>query len=449
MPKTIRPLWGEGLFLRPQHFQQQDAYYDQQLFYVRQLTARHSWGLRRISIDHDALANGVLRLTVLNLQLADGTVVIAPENEPLPPSRNLVELPGLGTTTTVYACLPLISAFGNNCGFEDENTSRPTRYILQHASVYDLYTNAIETEISGMNMNLVLMLEPENRDGYLCLPIAVLTKNAAGRWGQLTDYIPPLIEIGASGKLMSTLQGLLDILLVKSQMLAASHRERVQSIVEYGTSDIASFWLLHTVNQAFPVLKHLHLFPSAHPEELYKCILQLAGQLLTFSSTQTLNDLPVYQHDDLNNCFLTTDTLIRDLLDTVVSQRYVAIPLSELKPSFMIGHLEGERLTEGADFYLSISTEHPINQLVETVPIKLKVGAPDDVEKILNSALPGVRLTHAIQTPSALPVRVGNYYFNFEPNGQIFERMLRSRSICIYVPQALSNLKIELLAVFR
>ena len=206
---------------------------------------------------------------------------------------------------------------------------------------------------------------------------------------------------------------------------------------------------MHTVNQAFPILKHLHLFASTHPEELYKSLLQLAGQLLTFSSTQTLNDLPVYRHDNLNECFMKTDKLIRDLLDTVVSQRYVAIPLSELKPSFMIGHLEGEKLTEGADFYLSISTEHPVNQLAEMVPVKLKVGAPDDVEKILNSALPGVRLTHAQQTPSALPVRVGNYYFNFEPSGQIYERMLRSRSICIYVPQALSDLKIELLAVFR
>ncbi len=449
MPKTIRPLWGEGLFLRPQHFQQQDAFYEQQLFYARQLTSRHAWGLRLINIDQDALTNGVLRLTSINLQLADGTVVISPENDPLPPSRNLDELHGLGTSATVYACLPLISPFGNNCSFEDEKTSRPTRFFLQQSSISDLYTKSIETEISGMNLNLVLMLEPENRDGYLSLPVAVLSKNAAGRWGQQSDYIPPLIEIGASLKLMTTLQGLLDILLVKSQMLAASHRERVESIVEYGTSDIASFWLLHTVNQAFPILKHLHLFASTHPEELYKSLLQLAGQLLTFSSTQTLNDLPVYQHDGLNECFMKTDKLIRDLLDTVVSQRYVAIPLSELKPSFMIGHLEGEKLTEGADFYLSISTEHPVNQLAEMVPVKLKVGAPDDVEKILNSALPGVRLTHAQQTPSALPVRVGNYYFNFEPNGQIYERMLRSRSICIYVPQALSDLKIELLAVFR
>ena len=81
--------------------------------------------------------------------------------------------------------------------------------------------------------------------------------------------------------------------------------------------------------------------------------------------------------------------------------------------------------------------------------MKLKVGAPDDVERVLNSALGGIRLTHAAQTPAAIPVRVGNHYFALEPHGTIFERMMKSRTICIYVPQGLIDLKLELIAVFR
>ena len=128
---------------------------------------------------------------------------------------------------------------------------------------------------------------------------------------------------------------------------------------------------------------------------------------------------------------------------------YAVIPLVNTKPSFFVGRLESERLVENVDFYLSISSDMPAAQLLETAPMKLKVGSPDDVEKILHSALPGVRLAHAAQTPSAIPVRVGNHYFALEPQGQIFERMLKARSICIYVPQALLGMKLELLAVFR
>ena len=170
---------------------------------------------------------------------------------------------------------------------------------------------------------------------------------------------------------------------------------------------------------------------------------------MTFSSERTLGDIPAYDHECLTQVFSNLDKLIRELLDTVVSNRYAQIPLSNTKPSFFIGRLDSERLVENVDYYLSISSDLPTTQVLEMAPLKLKIGSPDDVEKILNSALGGVRLAHAAQTPSALPVRVGNHYFALEPQGPIFERMLRSRSICIYVPQALLELKLELFAVFR
>jgi len=206
--------------------------------------------------------------------------------------------------------------------------------------------------------------------------------------------------------------------------------------------------LLHTTNRSFPCLSHM-LAHTNHPETLYLAMAQLAGELFTFSTTLTLNAIPPYDHNQLTDTFNKLDALIRELLDTVISARYMVIPLENPKASFYIGRLNSERLLENVDFYLSVESEMPAVQVIETVPLKFKVGSPDDVEKILNSALPGVRLAHAGQTPAAIPVRVGNHYFTLEPHGQIFERMLKSRSICLYVPQALTQLKLELIAVFR
>ena len=151
----------------------------------------------------------------------------------------------------------------------------------------------------------------------------------------------------------------------------------------------------------------------------------------------------------MSEVFSRLDTIIRELLETVVSNRFATIPLDNTRPSFYIGRLNSERLVENVDYYLSISSEQPTAHVLEMAPLKLKAGSPDDVEKILNSALPGVRLVHAAQTPAALPVRVGNHYFILEPQGQIFERMRQARSICIYVPQALLEFKLELFAVFQ
>lgn len=443
-----RILWGEGLFLRPQHFQQQALFHEQSLSQVLRQVHGNPWGVRRVALDVDALRGGQIRLETLEVVFQDGTQVEAPSRNPLPLARNLAEIPQVGTQTIVYACLPVLNAFGGNCAADAAAASRPPRYLLDREMAPDLYTSALEAELTVLHANVRLLAEEENRDGHACVAVARIVRNASGSWDVDGGFVPPLVDISGSPYLAMQARRLLDILQVKSQALAASHRERVKSVVEYGTSDIASFWLLHTVNRTFPLLRHCAATPT-HPEALYRLLAQFCGELLTFSSELTLADIPVYDHAHPTAVFDRLDSLIRELLETVVSNRYTVIPLANTKPSFFVGRLDSERLVENVDYYLSIAGERPTTEVLEMAPLKLKAGSPDDVEKILNSALPGVRLVHASQTPAALPVRVGNHYFILEPQGQIFERMKKARSICIYVPQALLDLKLELYAVFR
>ena len=448
MQRTHRILWGEGMFLRPQHFQRHTEFVDAAIAHALYMGQPHPWGVRSLTIDPEALAGGVIRLTGLNAVFPDGSHVDAPANSPLPRERKLDDIPQIGHETLVYACLPFVNPFGHNCAETDAATARPPRYLLDRAMVPDLYTDALEAEITVLHPNLRLMVSQENRDGQQSLAIARISRNANGTWSLDDTFVPPLVATSASPLVVTLVRRLLDILLVKSQALAATHRERVKSVVEYGTSDIASFWLLHTVNRTYPLLNHYSQMPP-HPEALYRLLAQLCGELITFSSSRTLGDIPLYDHEDLTGVFQRLDQLIRELLETVVSNRYAEIPLINTKPSFFVGRLDSERLVENVDYYLSVSGEMAATQILEMAPTKMKIGSPDDVEKILNSALPGVHLVHAQQTPAALPVRVGNHYFILEPQGQIFERMKKARSICIYVPQALLNLKLELLAVFR
>lgn len=91
----------------------------------------------------------------------------------------------------------------------------------------------------------------------------------------------------------------------------------------------------------------------------------------------------------------------------------------------------------------------PPAELVEAVPLRLKLGAPDDVEKLVLSAMPGIKLMAAPQVPAAIPVRPGSYYFSVEPHGPIFDRMMQAQSIAIYVPSGFKELKLELMAVIE
>lgn len=449
MTKTHRILWGEGVFLRPQHFQQQDLYVDARVRRCLSAVHVHPWGVLNVDVDREGLVAGMLRVNQLDLAFQDGTYFESPHGEPLPLARNLNDIPKLGTEALIYACLPLLNAYGGNCGEPGQPSNRPVRFQHERVLSSDLYTDALESELTVLRSNVRLMLDVEDRDGHLSVPVARLVKNATGNWSVDGGYVPPILELRGAAPVLALLRRLLDILAIKSQALTASHRERVNNVVEYGTSDIASFWLLHTVNRSFPLLNHMMLFPQAHPEELYKNLAQLAGELITFSSSLTLSDVPTYKHDGLTETFQRFDSLIRQLLETVISNKYVVIPLVSTRPSFFVGRLESDHFTEDTDYYLSISSEHPAAQILESIPLKLKVGSPDDVEKILNSAMMGVHVNHVTQTPAAVPVRIGNHYFALDPSGIIYNRMIKSRSICIYVPQALPEMKIELIAVFR
>ena len=86
-------LWGEGLFLRPQHFQQQDQYHEERLHRTAGLLHPYAWGVGTLQVDRDALSNNALRLLELSLRFQDGELYSAPGADELPDTIDLSQLP--------------------------------------------------------------------------------------------------------------------------------------------------------------------------------------------------------------------------------------------------------------------------------------------------------------------------------------------------------------------
>ncbi len=442
------PLWGEGLFLRPQHLQLQTRAGLQADHDVRQLISPAPWGLKALELDRDALQAKRVRLRAVHVVLPDGAEVQAPGRDPLPDERDLDILPDNLAQVLVHIALPAWSEHGDNCAGMHQH-ERPSRFCMQSMDLPDWLTSGPQAEVSIMRHNLKLLFDGESRDGYITLPMARLLRNNLGVWQFDEEFIAPALRIAAVPALQRRLQRLLEIAGIKSRMLGEHQRERTQGAYEFQAADVTSFWLLHCVNENWPVLRHFAAHPDSAPELLYRSLLRWAGQLTTFSSRWQLADIPVWDPWQPGTCWQQLDDLLRNLLDTVVPQRYISITLKEVKPTLHVGHIDTDRPLEHADWYLSVVTDMPAAQAMDSMPLKFKLGAPDDVEKILNSALPGVRLVVPQRTPSALPVRVGTLYFAIEPQGAIFERMLQARSICLYVPKGFPSLKLTVYAIPR
>jgi type VI secretion system protein ImpJ len=109
-------LWGEGLFLRPQHFQQQDRYHEARLNDTANALHPYCWGVRKLVIDLDALKADTLRITELSLIFPDGEILHAPDRDALPPQVRLGELAGSNQTLAFHAALPALKDHGYNGG---------------------------------------------------------------------------------------------------------------------------------------------------------------------------------------------------------------------------------------------------------------------------------------------------------------------------------------------
>ena len=183
MQQAKRVLWGEGMFLRPQHFQQQALLLEQHLSSRQQLSNRHAWGVQQITLDEQALKGGTVRIDALSILFRDGTLYQAPVNAPLPLSRDLNTLPQAGIKTTLYACLAHMQPYGGNTR-SGEAMSRPTRFQSANVEVADLYTQALDADLSTLELDVRLMIEEENRDGYDAIPLCRLerTPPANGAW---------------------------------------------------------------------------------------------------------------------------------------------------------------------------------------------------------------------------------------------------------------------------
>src|SRR5882724_10037759 len=74
--EPLRPIfWGQGMFLQPQHFQQQDCYHEARLRYYLQLLSPFCWGVQALSINEMALRNFLVEVERCELITSEGTPV--------------------------------------------------------------------------------------------------------------------------------------------------------------------------------------------------------------------------------------------------------------------------------------------------------------------------------------------------------------------------------------
>ncbi|WP_026259032.1 type VI secretion system baseplate subunit TssK [Uliginosibacterium gangwonense] len=446
MSWTNKVIWSEGLFLRPQLFQQQERYFETFAHKRCQPISPFYWGFSHYRIDSESLTLGKLVLANAAGIYADGTPFELPGQTPPPPPLSLLP-EHLGQT--IYLALATRVPNGEETSFDNAPGSSARNTVFD-AELPD--SNSIgqgPKTVQLGRLRLMLVPEKELTSAWMGLPLAkVVALRSDGSAEIESTFIPPVNCYGASDLLTQWLSQLHGTTRQRAEQLA----QRLSGSVGTGATqaaEVSDFLLLQILNRYEPLLDHMLRVKETSPEDAYTLLRSMAGELSTFIRTQTRRpaQVPAYRHLDPYNTFkpLVEDT--RELLNNLLVRSAQCIDLVQKQHGMYLASLDPAEIRSFSNLVLVVTANMPGDLLSQKFPAHCKLAPADRLPELVRLHLPGIVLRVLPVPPRQIPFNAGYVYFQIEPQGGLWEHMLTHGGIGLHVATQFPGLRMELWGV--
>ncbi|MBD8880147.1 MULTISPECIES: type VI secretion system baseplate subunit TssK [Rhodanobacter] len=443
MTQNNKVVWSEGLFLRPQHLQQQERYLERFVELRAGNLRPHAWGFHELELEFDLLAIGKLGIKQARGVFPDGTPFAMPGDDPLPPP---LDVDANWRDQTVYLTLPLRSPTQPDSGRPEAPAEKLFRFRVREAEVRDASGSTDGTtplEVGGMSGRLLPQSQP--MEGLTRMPLARIVECRTDRRVMLDDaFMPTGLSTQAVPRLVTFLTELLGLLHQRGEALAS----RVALTDRGGAAEIADFLLLQVVNRCQPLIAHLAEAPLLHPEELYRTLVTMAGELATFTAPgKRPGALPPYRHEALRESFEPLIAALRASLSAVMEQTAMPIPLQERKFGVWVAVVPDLTLLDNAAFVLAAKADVKSEELRRQLPAQSKIGPVEKIRDLVNLQLPGIPVSPMPVAPRQIPYNAGYLYFEFDRHAAMWRELKTSGGIAFHFGSGFAGLDLQLWAI--
>ncbi|AMQ42911.1 type VI secretion protein [Aeromonas veronii] len=441
MSSRNRVIWREGLFIKPQHFQQQQRHSDYALHARLSALSDYFYGLQSLAINEDYLGFGRIALVGATGILPDGTVFNIPNDDVLPTPLEITD--ASVANQKVYLALPLSVSGVNEV---NQGGQVATRLQAHRHDVRDLHSeggDVVSLEVGRVSLRL--MLEREDRSAYASLAIArILDKRPDGGLVLDPNFMPCSISVSAIPTLKRFLGESAGLVAERARSLS----QRIAAPGQQGVADVAEFMMLQLLNRAQPQLSHLARLGTLHPERLHEALVQLCGELMTFTDESRLPpEFPAYRHDDQQVSFEPVMLALRQALSTVLSPRAVSIQLRKHQYGVMVAMVNESELMQSADFVLAVRARMPQEQLRKQLLQQTKVASSDKIRELISLQLPGIPLLPLPVVPRQLPYHAGYSYFQLDRQSPAWQMLAVSNTLAFHIAGDFPELDMQLWAI--
>lgn len=449
-----RVIWTEGMFLRPQHFQQLERHWERYVGMRCLPLQGFYWGYDELQIDRELLALGKVALLAATGVMRDGTPfdLSHPDDRPEP-----LDVPADAKDQLVVLALPLwrggaqevsFGAGGNGEGHGGDGNAHAgfARYVVREYEVADANEVALGPALLQTGrLNVRLMLESELTGDWQALGVArVVERRTDGRLLVDDGYIPPRLVAQRDPVLLRHTRELHGLLTQRSEALG----ERLSEPGRGGVSEVADFLLLQLVNRYLALTWHAQQDVAAHPETLFCDWLKLACDLSTFTAAgRRPQSLAVYRHDDLRASFGELMAELRRSLSTVLEQNAIPIELRDVGNGMKVATIADPALRDTAGFVLAVRADVPADSLRARFPAQAKLGPVERIRDLVQLQLPGIAMRQLPVAPRQIPYHAGHTYFEIDKGGEMWKQLERSGGLAFHFAGEFPGLSMEFWAI--
>ena len=429
------------MFLRPQHFQQLEQYFEQQLNMRTQVQQGFFWGVHTLTLDEEALQIGKIVLGQATGVMPDGTpFFIDGQTHP----ELVLDVPAGVRQCRVMLALPMRRNSGTDVSFEAHESL--ARYGVVERQLSDRSMEGSESMLVQLGVpRWRLKLESELGPEWVAIPLLrIVERGADNRLRVDMDYIPPTLAAGRQPRLLRFLQELHGLLASRSEVLA----QRVLQSGRGGVAEVADFMMLELINRHMGQTWADLQFLDAHPGQWFRSWAELANALATYGASQRrLTDMTPYVHDDMAPGFEALMRELRRLLSTVLEQHAIPIVLADRGQGVSVAEIHDTELLKSADFVLAVQADLPADVLRRRFPTQVKIGPVDRIRDLVHLQLPGIELQALAVAPRELPYNAGYAYYALGKNGDLWRQLEKTGAMALHLAGEFPDLRLEFWAI--
>ncbi|WP_417882998.1 type VI secretion system baseplate subunit TssK [Vibrio rumoiensis] len=437
-----RVIWSEGLFMKPQHFQQQQRYLEYYADERSKAISPYLYGVTELSLNPEYLSFGRIAIERAIGSMPDGSMFSIPQEDLLPDPLDIED--ASLANQIIYLAVPLRSDALLEIDWpEEKGTGRYQQRIQEQRDTHSMQGGS--TPISVAPLKIQLMLEKEDRTAYASMAIArIREKRPDGSIILDESFIPCHTNAHCHTGLYRVVAEIAGLIRERAKNIA----QQISSPSQGGVADVSDFMLLQALNRIQPELQHLSELRGLHPERLFERLSAVAGELATFTSESRLPPtIPAYNHDNPAESFWPVVHHLRQSLSIVLEPRAVSIQLHKRQYGLMVAPVQDPQLVQDAEFIIAVKAKMPLDELRRLFVQQTKVSSVEKIRELISLQLPGVPLNALPVAPRQLPYHAGYTYYQLDKTSPAWGSLQHSTGFAFHVAGAFEDLDLQFWAI--